>query len=86
MSAVRAPNPAGTILDLGECEVAADVLIANKVGGIVLGMDIRITERATGDFAVIEADTPEELERLAADLVVKAQVLRERMGKKEIPQ
>lgn len=76
MSAVRTTQPMATVLNLGDCEVAAELLI-NPSEYRVIGTDVRVTEKSTGDFALIEADAPEQLERFAAELVVAAQKLRE---------
>lgn len=75
MSAERT-GPWGTVLDLGDCEVDPEILLDGGRGA-VLGTNVTLREKRTDDFAIVEADSPEQLERLAAVLSVAAQKLRE---------
>lgn len=68
--------PFATVLLLEKCSTDSELLVAGETGA-VLGANVTIREQGSDDFAILEADSPEQLERLAAELVVAAQTLRE---------
>lgn len=82
-SAAVRTSPLTGVVSIGDCEIEAE-LVSDE--GYLVGVDVRFAERDTRDVVILEADEPEDLERVAALLMVKAQELRDaRAARKVVP-